>query len=210
MIMRSPPRVPIMPSAETASLSVTCGRPLVIRWMWPEWARAASSASTPVVTAMPAASSTAWPLPCVRGSGSTMADDDARDPGLDQRLAARLDAALVGAGLQRDIDRGAFGRRTGVLQRLLLGMRPPADRRPAAADDHRRVAVGPDDDAADRRVGLGLAEIAPAEAQRRRHHAPVEFGIDAGGERLGTGAAWQASLLVHGRRLRRKARRAPS
>jgi len=36
MIMRSPTRRPIMPSAETASLRVMCGSPFLIRAMCPE------------------------------------------------------------------------------------------------------------------------------------------------------------------------------
>ena len=41
------PASPALPSAETASLSVTCGRALRTRAIWPAWARRASSAPEP-------------------------------------------------------------------------------------------------------------------------------------------------------------------
>ena len=49
------PRRPALPSAETASLRVTCGRRSRMRRMWPAWACRASPAPTPTLTVMPAA-----------------------------------------------------------------------------------------------------------------------------------------------------------
>src|SRR6516164_4178821 len=82
------------------------------------------------------------------------------------------------AGLERDIDRGAARRGAGFGERDRLGVRAAARRRPAPADDDRLRPIGADDDRADRRVGIGAAEVAPAETERRRHEPAVELAID--------------------------------
>ena len=61
----------------------------------------------PTSTSMPAARSRAKPWPATSGFGSRIAIDDPADAGRDQRVAARRRAAVVRAGLQRDVGGGA-------------------------------------------------------------------------------------------------------
>ena len=71
-----------LPSADTASLSSTCGRPCVILAIWPAWARRASSANRPVSTVTPLVRSLAWPCPATSGLGSSSADTTRLTPAL--------------------------------------------------------------------------------------------------------------------------------
>ena len=91
------------PSSVEASFSVTSGRPVVTRWRKPARTSAASSASTPSSTAIPAARSLATPWPFTRGSGSWAA------------ITTRAMPAAIRASVQ-----GACGRG---------GSRVPASRR---------------------------------------------------------------------------------
>ena len=55
-------------------------------------------------------------------------------------------------------------------------MRPPAWLGPAAPDDDGLVAVMAHHHGADRGIGPGVAEPAPAEGERQRHEAGVVTG----------------------------------
>ena len=63
--------------------------------------------------------------------------DHAGDAGRDQRIGAGRRFAVMGAGLERDIDRGPARRCPGLGQRHRLGVGTAAGSRPAAADDDR-------------------------------------------------------------------------
>ena len=76
------PASPALPSADTASLSVTKGRLSVTRMMWPACTRRASSSPRPTSTAMPLSRSFAWPLPATSGLGSSSADTTRAMPAL--------------------------------------------------------------------------------------------------------------------------------
>ena len=163
------PGAPALPSAEIASLSMTCGRPSRMRRMWPAWSRRASSAPMPTSTAMPAARSRAWPAPATSGLGSSSAETTRETPAAMIASAQGGDFAVMRARLERDVKRRAARRLAGAAQRLDLRMRPPAGLRPAAADNDAVL----DDHRADRRIGPGAAEPAPAERERQRHEAGI-------------------------------------
>src|SRR6185295_11476428 len=76
---------------------------------------------------------------------------DPGDTGLDQRVGTGRRPALVGAGLERHIGRGAAGGVPRCCERFGLGMRPAPVLGAAATDD---VAVL-DDDASYGRIGPG-------------------------------------------------------
>ena len=69
----SPPGSAVPPSRLAASLTVTQGRPRVMREMKPGFSSRDSRSSTPPSTAMPAAASRAAPPPSTRGFGSRIA-----------------------------------------------------------------------------------------------------------------------------------------
>ena len=129
------PAAPALPSAETASLSMTWGRPSRMRRMWPAWSRRASSAPRPTSTAMPAARSRAWPGAGDLRIGVFQRRDDAGDARRDDGVGAGRRLAVMRAGLERHVKRRAARGRAGAAQRLDLRMRPAAGLRPAAADD---------------------------------------------------------------------------
>ena len=126
-IMRSPSRRPIMPSAETASFSVTCGRPAVdprdvagmgARGLVGEHAGGDRDAGRRAVRIAAPGDARVGVL--------ERADDAARRR---RRPAHRRKAAsaVMGAGLERDIGGGAARRLAGLGKRHRLGMRPAAD-----------------------------------------------------------------------------------
>ena len=98
--------------------------------------------------------------------------DGALQAGGDDRLGTRRRLAVVRAGLERHIDRGAAGAGTGAPDRLGLGVRTAAGLGPAARDDLARRLVG--DRGPDRRIGRGGSEPALGHAQRDPHHVGVE------------------------------------
>ena len=105
----------------------------------------------------------------------------ARDAGLDDGVGAGRRLALMRARLERHVHRGALRGFLGVPQRLDLGMRAAAGLRPAAAKDDAVLH----DHRADRRIGPGRAQPAPAERQRQRHEARVvRFGRGLNGRCL--------------------------
>src|SRR5262249_5647369 len=77
--------------------------------------------------------------------------------------------AMMGAWLERDIERRPARGGTGTAERLGLGMGPPAGLGPAAADNH--AVLG--DHCADGGVGPGASAPAPAPPKRERHEAGV-------------------------------------
>ena len=94
---------------------------------------------------------------------------DARNARRDDSVGARRRLAVVRAGLQRDVQRGAARRRAGAPQCLDLGMGPATSLRPAAADNDAVL----DDHRADGGVRPGPPQPAPAERKRQRHEAHV-------------------------------------
>ena len=91
------------------------------------------------------------------------------DPGharCEDRIGAGRRLAVVGARLERDVERRSLGRRAGRLERDALGVRPPARLRDALGDD-AAIAVGlVDDNGSDGRVWPGQAEMALAQSKR--------------------------------------------
>ena len=87
--------------------------------------------------------------------------DDPGHAGGDDRVGARRRLAEMRARLERDVEGRAARGLAGAAQGLDLGMRPAAGLGPAAADDPRRPPSR-DNDRADRGVGPGAAEPAPA------------------------------------------------
>jgi hypothetical protein len=157
------------PSSEVASLSVSHGRPRVTRDRKPALSAAASSASTPVVTATPASLSRARPRPSTRGSGSISGTTTRATPAASSASVQGGVRPVVGAGLERDVGRGAAGARAGRGECLGLGVGAAA--RPGdAAPDHAAVR---DNHAAHRRVRPDAAEAAVRQAERRAHPAGV-------------------------------------
>ena len=80
----------------------------------------------------------------------------------DDRVGARRRLAVVRARLERDVEVGAARGLAGAAQGLDFRMRPTAWLGPAAADNPRLAAIAADNDGADRGVGPGAAEPAPA------------------------------------------------
>ncbi len=76
------PASPTLPSLDSASLSVTKGRPCRMQLMCPAWARAASSAQRPTSTVMPFSRSRAWPCPATSVLGSSSAETTRATPAL--------------------------------------------------------------------------------------------------------------------------------
>ena len=73
------------------------------------------------------------------------------------------------AGLERHIESRTARGLTGLFDGFGLRMRPPTRLRPAAANDHAIF----DEDRADRGIGPGASQPAPAERERQRHEAGV-------------------------------------
>jgi hypothetical protein len=74
----------------------------------------------------PGFAQTGEPKPVHAGIGVGTGNDHACNAGLDQRLGAGRSLAMVGAGFQADICRGAPRRRARLGKCLGFGMRPPA------------------------------------------------------------------------------------
>ena len=119
----------------------------------------------PESTATPASRSTAKPRPAISGLGSSIGAHHAADAGGDDGVGARRRAAVMRAGLQRDVHGLAPGPRAGAGQRVPLRVRAAALLRPAARDHLAGGLVG--DDGADGRVGRGAAQHATRHAQRQ-------------------------------------------
>src|SRR6266404_5741875 len=89
------PATPILSSADTASLRITCGRLSRIRRKCPAWSRAASDAPSPISTLRPAARSRAWPWPATSGLGSSIAETTRATPAARLRPSATDDDAVL-------------------------------------------------------------------------------------------------------------------
>ncbi len=137
----SPAAVAVRPSSDAASLSSTNGRPCTTCD-----AEARRSGAAPARSRSPAGeldldAGGAQPreaAPVDLGVGSPTAHDHARDAGLDQRVGAGRLAAVVGAGLERDVRRRPARRRLAAGgERVRLGVRA---RRGARASPRRARA----------------------------------------------------------------------
>ena len=154
------PARPALPSADTASFSVTCGRPSRMRRICPALSRARLLGADADLDRDAGRAQPRMALPRHFRIGILERGDDARDAGRDDRVRARRRLAVMRTRLERDVERRAARRAAGAHERLGLRMRPAAGLRPAPPDDDRRPST---DDRADRRIGPGLAEPAPAE-----------------------------------------------
>ena len=138
------------------------------------------------------------------GIGVGHGDHHPRHTRFDERTRARWRAALMIAGLERDI--GCRTTQThatpaGLGDRCGLGMRPAGTRMPAFCQ-HRAVAH---QHAADARIGCGAIQTALGQCQRLRHMALISIGEQhlnlsrrrpaQGLRRLGAGflTSWMAS-----------------
>ena len=189
-----------------------------MRRMWPAAIQRASSAHSPRSTATPASRSTARPRPAISGLGSSMAHTTRRDAGGDDGVGAGRRAAVMRAGLERDVHGLAARPRAGARQRVRLRVRPAALLRPAARDHLAGRLVG--DDGADGRIGRGAAEHAPRHAQRQLHEAAVRVGGGGVGVtghrrsvlpvgRLDGARLGRAPVVLAGRGAARRSRPAP-
>ena len=157
------PASPALPSAETASLSITCGRPSCTRRIWPACARRASSAP------MPDLDRDAALAPCASAPRLRPPDWDrpARRPRAPCRRRSwrrRRAASCRNASTARASCRAwRRARRARTRERLGLGMRTAAGLRPAAPDDDAVLH----DTRTDRRIGPGAPEPAPPERERQ-------------------------------------------
>src|SRR5215510_13112630 len=95
--------------------------------------------------------------------------DYARDAGRDDGVGAGRRLAVMGAWLERDIERRPARAGAGAAERLSLGVGPPTGLGPAAADDHTVLGHH----RADGGIGPGAPEPAPAQRERERHEAGV-------------------------------------
>ena len=98
-------------------------------------------------------------------------DDTSGDSGGDQRLGTGGRLAMMAAGFEADIGRGARGPVARLSERFGFGVGPSTRLGPAPADDD---AV-PDDDAAYRGIGRHAAQS--ARGKRERHAHPGFIGI---------------------------------
>jgi hypothetical protein len=115
-----------------------------------------------------------------------------------QRFGTGRCAAMMGAGFKRDIGCRAAGTVARLGKRGGLGMRAAANRRDAAADNDRSVALVRDDQRSDGRIRPGAAEMAARIADAGRHETAVVVGY--GFHRRESGANPSAAQPV--RRLR--------
>ena len=95
--------------------------------------------------------------------------DDPRDAGRDDRLGAGRRLADMRAGLERHVEGRAARRLARLGDRDRLGMRPPARRGDAAADDYAVL----DQNGADGRVRRGETQRPLPQIERRVHPAKV-------------------------------------
>ena len=86
--------------------------------------------------------------------GIAHAEDDAAHAGREDGVGARRRAAVVVAGLERDVQRRAAAARAGITQRFDLTVRTAGAAMVAASDD----PPAGDDHGADRRIGTGAPE----------------------------------------------------
>ena len=107
------------PSAPTASLSVTAGRPSVRAEFEPERNFARLLRQHAVLHSIPDALSRSSPSPAVRGSGR--AAQSPREPAGPQRMSSAQASPLPskGARFERDKDGGATRARAGALRAML-------------------------------------------------------------------------------------------
>ena len=95
-----------------------------------------------------------------------------RNSGLDECFGAGRRAAVMGAGFERDVGGRVPRGGTSLGKRHDLGMGTPPRLRPTAPD-HAITGRAAHDDAADRRVGPGIAQATTGKHQRVVHVAQV-------------------------------------
>ena len=95
--------------------------------------------------------------------------DDARDAGGDDGVGTGRRLAVMGAWLERDIERRPARGGAGAAESLGLGVGPATGLGPATADNH----TVPRYHCADGRIGPGAPEPAPTQRERERHEAGV-------------------------------------
>ena len=103
------------------------------------------------------------------GIGIDQCRDDARDAGGDDGVGTGRRLAVMGAWLERDIERRPARGGAGAAESLGLGVGPATGLGPATADNH----TVPGDHCADGRIGPGAPEPAPTQRERERHEAGV-------------------------------------
>jgi hypothetical protein len=103
------------------------------------------------------------------GIGVDQRRNHPRGAGRDDRVGARGRLAVMRAGFERHVQRGAAGRVAGTRERLSLGVGAPTRLRPAAPDDDTVL----DDHRTDRGIGPGTPEPTPAKRKREPHEATV-------------------------------------
>ena len=96
-------------------------------------------------------------------------DHAAPDAGADHRVHAWRRAPLVGAGLERHVERGAARPRAGPVERHRLGVRLAQGLVPALADH----ATGAHDQRPHHGIGIHASPAALRQTQRARHEPPV-------------------------------------
>ena len=153
------------PSRLDATLATKYGRP-VRRWCkYGASNKVAARAPSPTSTAMPAV-----PQPLDAGAGHAPVgvldrDDDAPDARGDERVGTRSGAAVMGAGLERDVRSRTARAVTGRVQRFDLGVRAAGRLRRALADDD----TVPHEDTTDPGVRRGAPAGGGGERQRPIH-----------------------------------------
>ena len=169
--VESPELVAVKPSRLSAAFSVTSGRPVraCLRKAWLASRAAAASAPSAKLDLDPLVAQDAGAAAAGLRARVVGGDHDPRDPGGEDRVGARRLAAVVRAGLERDVDRRP-GRVVAALaavgERGDLGV-DVAERGVMALADHLAVA----DERPRRRRGFGLTLPRPRSASssvRRR------------------------------------------
>ena len=174
----SPDGSAILPSIDSASLSVMRGRPRCSRVSQPDSERFAASRPTPTETSIPAARRRRIPLPDGPRVGIPERDHDARRLCGDQQIrAGRAAFAGVRARLERHVDGRALRPLAGLLECDRLRMRPSAGSRRAPADD----LAGPGDDHA---ADIGIGGERPRALRRARYATPCTRGRQSISNRL--------------------------
>src|SRR4051812_10731601 len=98
---------------------------------------------------------------------------DARDAGCDDAIGARGSFAIMRAGLQRHVERGAASGRAGAPQCSGRGMRPSPRLRPPPSDNDRSAPPPAPYNRPDRGIGPGAAEAAATKRERQLHEAMI-------------------------------------
>ncbi len=99
--------------------------------------------------------------------------DDAGNASGDDRVGAGRGLAVMGARLERHVERRPARLAAGATERLDLRMRPAARLGPATPDDDRSRSIAAHHDGPHRRIGPRIAEASPPEGKGERHEAGI-------------------------------------